>query len=590
MKIKIVTKLEELPQFSPDSPLFSDIESQGLYVGTRLVQMYQPDIDDAIYLFDCAPVGYRASEYIQNLEQIKAFVKPLHGVWYNCAYDLGCLNLVQNNLDDLFFAVKTAYPEFQEFSLDVVITKLFGDLYTGLDKKSLQKAGFKLGAYLSQAQYRYAATDVLALSLMWKDTKIQKVIQNNLAYKVDIISQKYAVKYQQNGLLVDNINREKLLKEAIVEIANLRLLLPAGLNPNSPKQVKEYLGTDSSNHETLVRYALSDNPKAADAKTIIDLRRAIKEKGYLESIAHTYMYTKFNVAGAATGRFTSSGGDLENGFNAQQIPRQFQKLFKADTDTTTVIGLDYATLELRLACAIFGEDEMYKQLLAGEDIHTSMAQMITGKPLHPDGLQGDKNAKSGMADVVYDYVTHKDRTDAKAVNFGYVFGMSAATYMNYAFVSYGIKVTLDEAKLLRERYFTKYPNFGAYHKSIWNNYSKPSFVYTTALGRRVKPRLGTDAINGPVQGSGAETTKLAAHWLIRYDCERLGLDYRTEWEQCEVVKYLFNVVHDAIYLRVPKDTKDFWNEQLKVAMVRGWNEISKAPLLKYKDIPMPVDE
>jgi DNA polymerase-1 len=302
------------------------------------------------------------------------------------------------------------------------------------------------------------------------------------------------------------------------------------------------------------------------------------------------MYTKFNVAGAATGRFTSSGGDLENGFNAQQIPRQFQKLFKADTDTTTVIGLDYATLELRLACAIFGEDEMYKQLLAGEDIHTSMAQMITGKPLHPDGLQGDKNAKSGMADVVYDYVTHKDRTDAKAVNFGYVFGMSAATYMNYAFVSYGIKVTLDEAKLLRERYFTKYPNFGAYHKNVWNNYSKPSFVYTTALGRRVKPRLGTDAINGPVQGSGAETTKLAAHWLIRNDCERLGLDYKTEWEQCEVVKYLFNVVHDAIYLRVPKDAKDFWNEQLKVAMVRGWEEISKAPLLKYKDIPMPVDE
>ncbi len=239
MKIKIITKIEELPQFSLDSPVFSDIESQALYVGTRLVQMYQPETDDAIYLFDCAPVGYRASSYNQTLEELKAYMKPLHAVWYNCAYDLGCLNLVQNNLDDLFFAVKTAYPEFQEFSLDVVITKLFGDLYTGLDKKSLQKAGFKLGAYLSQAQYRYAATDVLALSLMWKDTKIQKVIQNNLAYKVDIISQKYAVKYQQNGLLVDNINREKLLKEAIVEIANLRLLLPAGLNLIGLKKLKK---------------------------------------------------------------------------------------------------------------------------------------------------------------------------------------------------------------------------------------------------------------------------------------------------------------------------------------------------------------
>ena len=597
MKISIITDLNELPKFSLTSPVFSDIESEKLYVGARLVQMYQPETDDRIYIFDLAPIGYNKANYKQNIEALKAFMKPLHGVWYNNSYDGGTLNLVQNNVDDLFYAVKTAYPEFQEFSLDKVTEKLgLGSLYASLDKKALQKAGFKLGAYLSQAQIIYSATDVYALSIMWRDPKIQAVIENNLAYKVDILSQKYAIRYQQNGLVVDNENRLKALNKAAEDIARLRMELPSGFNPNSFKQVREYLGVDQSDHAALVAYALSDKELASKAKAIIDLKKALKEKSYLEGIAYEKMYTRFNVAGAATGRFTASGGDMPNGFNSQQIPRQFQKLFKADTDAshplgeTTVVGLDYSTLELRLACAIFNEPEMYRQLKEGEDLHTAMAQMITGKPLHPDGLLGDKNAASGMADVTYDYISHKDRTDAKAVNFGYVFGMSAATYKEYAFVGYGIKVSNEEAVKLRERYFTKYPNFAAYHKAVWNNYSKPSFYYVTALGRRVKPKLGTDGINGPVQGSGAETTKLAVHWLIKNDCIRLGLDPVTEWEQCEIIKYIYNVVHDAIYLRVPKGTEEMWRKALKDAMVKGWEEISKSSLFKFKDIPMPVDE
>ncbi len=168
--------------------------------------------------------------------------------------------------------------------------------------------------------------------------------------------------------------------------------------------------------------------------------------------------------------------------------------------------------------------------------------------------------------------------------------MSAGTYQQYAFTNYGLELDIKDAEDLRNRYFEKYTSIKAYHNKIWGEYSKASFVYTTALGRRVKPRLGTDAINGPVQGSGAETTKLATHWLIRADCERLGLDYKTEWEQCEVIKYIFNVVHDAIYLRVPKDAKDIWTKSLEVAMVKGWEEISKTPLFKYKDIPMPVGD
>lgn len=591
MKVKIITKIEELPLLSTELPTFCDIETEGLYVGTRLIQFYQPDTDDTIYIFDCAPLGYNQLTYNSILEQVKNFLKPLHTVWYNCSYDLGTLNMVTNKVDDLFFATKTAYCQFQEFGLAVVTDKLgFSHLYASLDKKSLQKAGFKRGAYLSQAQLQYSATDVYALSLMWKDEKIQNVIENNLAYKVDIKSQLYAVMYQQNGLVVDLDNRNKYLSKAIEDIATYKALLPEGLNPNSYLQVRKYLDTEESDHDALVKYALSNKPLASKAKAIIDLKRALKEKSYLESINYDKMYTKFNVAGAATGRFTSSGGDIPNGFNAQQIPRQFQKLFKADTEDTCVIGLDYSTLELRLACAIYNEPEMYRQLMAGEDLHTSMALDSTGKKLHESGLLGSEADVLGFGGTSGEFLTKADRTLAKSINFGYVFGMSAKTYQNYAFVSYGVEVSIEESEALRNKYFTKYPRIKAYHNKIWENYSKPGFFYETALGRRVKPKLGTDAINGPVQGSGAETTKLAVNYLIKADCDRLGLNPNTEWYKCEVIKYIFNVVHDANYLRVPKKDKEIWVERLTTAMVKGWTEISKSKLFAFKDIPMPVGE
>lgn len=594
MKVKIITKIEELPQLSTELPTFCDIETEGLYVGTRLIQFYQPDTDDTIYIFDCAPLGYNQLTYNSILEQVKNFLKPLHTVWYNCSYDLGTLNIITDKVDDLNYAVRTAYYQFGvgNYDLATVTDKLgFEHLYVGLDKKSLQKAGFKKGAYLSQAQLQYSATDVYALSLMWKDEKIQYVIENNLAYKVDIKSQLYAVIYQQNGLLVDLPKRNSLLENVTKTIIELKKEFPDGFNPNSYIQVRKYLDTKESDHDALVIYSMSDKPLANKAGKLIELKRALKEKSYLESINYDKMYTKFNAAGAATGRFSSAGGDLPNGFNAQQIPRRFQPLFKADTEETTVIGLDYSTLELRLACAIFNEPNMYEQLMAGEDLHTSMALESTGKQLHPDGLLGsDYDTIHDSANKGTQFLTKTDRTLAKSINFGYVFGMSAETYQNYAFVSYGVKVTLEEAQVLRNKYFTKYPSIKKYHEYVWNNYHKPGFYYETALGRRVKPKLGTDGINGPVQGSGGETTKLAVNYLIKSDCDRLGLDPNTEWTKCDVIKYLFNVVHDAIYLRVPKKEASIWRERLSSAMVKGWTEISKSKLFKFKDIPMPVGE
>ena len=545
---EVVQSLDELPVFSLDHPVFSDIETEELYVGTRMIQIYQPDTNPTIFLLDTD---------IMSEQSIIDFIKPLHTVWWNCSYDFGTLNMTTGKFDDLIYAYKTAYPEWgtmavpkgsKPYSLDVVISRMgYDHLYTGLDKKAMQKQGFVKGAYLSDAQLRYSATDVYALSLLWKDAKAQDVIANNLAYKVDIMSMKYAIVYQQNGIPVD----QRLVREAI-DTTTSRIkeneALLGGLNTNSPKQCKEALGTASTDKNTLIKLINNGNKLA---KLIYDQRRLLKRKGMLETYNFPRVYTRYNVAGAGTGRFTATGGDLPRGINAQQIPRDLQHMFRSTNESTIVIEADYSTLELRLACAIFNEPNMYKQLKDGEDLHTSMAQDVSGKK----------------------DVDKEERIKAKAINFGFVFGMSAPSFQEYAFVNFGVTTTDDEAAATRTKYFAKYPSIAKYHKYVWNEVKKGTYIYKTALGRRVKPKLGTDGINGPVQGSGAETTKLAVHYMVK---ETDG----------ECLKYIVNVVHDAIYLEVPIDKEEYWSHMLEHCMLKAWTEISKTDLFKFKDIPM----
>jgi len=540
VNFKVVSTLSEIPKFNRDLPVFADIETDGLYINTRLTQLYQPETSDIVYIIDTD---------IIYLDDAKDFLRPLWLVFHNASYDLGTLNLVPAKVDDTFYLARTAYPEWQKFSLDIVISKLGWDkLYEGLDKKALQKAGFKKGAYLSQRQLKYSATDVFALAQIWKNKRIQAT-REVLAYKVDILNLRYAIEYQQNGLIVDQKSvREELDKlEPLIE-ANYEKL--GGLNPNSPKQVKEYLGTDSSAKDVLIKLIAEGNEMA---ELVYNQRRLLKRRTMLNSYNYPEVVTRFNPAGAATGRFTSTGGDLDCGINAQQITRNLQYLFNTDTEDTVVVHADYSTAELRAGCSIMNDENMANELKAGKDLHKIAATLaLGGKP---------------------EDISKQDRQKGKAISFGFIFGMSAPSFVEYAFVNYNVKFTLEEAQKIKANYQRRYPNIAKYAKRWWNDY-KTEYV-TTPLGRRNKARLGTDAINYATQGCIAETTKLAVHYLVK--------DYP------EALKYIYNIVHDAMYLRVPKGEEAIWAKRLVAAMKKGWTEMCKRPMLKIKGIPMPVE-
>lgn len=561
---KVVESLDDLPKFKVDEPIFADIESEGLYVNTRLVQLYQPEEDDSTLPNKC-PV-YILDTDILDLDEIKKFISPLWLVFHGISYDFGTLNMFTNKFDDTQYLCRTAYPEWgtmaipadlkgsKPFALNTVLHRLGWDkLYEGLDKKNMQKAGFVKGAYLSDRQLRYSALDVFALAQIWKNKKIQAT-RNNLAYKVDILNVKYAIQYQQNKLF---IAKQKAVREELDKLVNnieKNDTILNGLNPNSPKQVREFLNVDSSAKEVLIKIIADGTPEHSKmAQAVYDQRRLLKRRTFLNSYNHNWVITRFNPAGAATGRFTSTGGDLKRGINAQQITRDLQYIFNTDTEDTVVVHADYSTAELRAGCSIMKDATMYQELKAGKDLHKIAATLaLGGKP---------------------EDITKAERQKGKAISFGFIFGMSAPSFVEYAYVNYGVIFTLEEAQIIKRNYQKRYPNIAKYAKQWWNDY-KTTFVQTP-LGRRNKARLGTDAINYATQGCIAETTKLAIHYLCK--------------EYPNATKYIYNIVHDAIYLRVPKGEETVWADRLVKVMKLGWTEMCKRPMLYYKDIPMPVE-
>jgi len=289
-----------LKSFSQTSPTYFDLETDGLYGAIRLMQVYQPDLIDVVYIIDTDGV---------DLDQLHTIVKSLWLIGHNLSYDFGCLGYASDKFDDTQYLARIAYPQWQKFDLGTVTDKLVGsELYEGIDKKSMQKAGFIIGAYLSKQQLKYSATDVYALNTIFNDPQVQRC-KDILAYKVDILSLGYSAHYQNNHILVDQEAVRKELDDLVDNIEQNEYIL-GDLNCNSPKQVKEALGTESSDKSTLIKVIGSNTTNSVLAKAVYDQRRLLKRKTMLESYNFPWVQTKFNPAGAATGRFTSTGKNV----------------------------------------------------------------------------------------------------------------------------------------------------------------------------------------------------------------------------------------------------------------------------------------
>ena len=206
------------------------------------------------------------------------------------------------------------------------------------------------------------------------------------------------------------------------------------------------------------------------------------------------VHTVYAQAVAATGRLSSNNPNLQNIPIRTERGREVRKAFIPRDENHVLLAADYSQIELRIIAALSEEDNMMNAFKNGEDIHASTAANVFNVPIKE--------------------VTREQRGNAKTVNFGIIYGVSAFGLSNQTSLSRG------EAKELIETYYETYPKLRSYMDSQIH-FARENGYVETVLGRRrylkdinsrnavVRGAAERNAVNAPIQGSAADIIKLA---------------------------------------------------------------------------------
>lgn len=262
---------------------------------------------------------------------------------------------------------------------------------------------------------------------------------------------------------------------------------------------------------------------------------------YGESWPSTYaegrIYCEWQQLGAeATGRMSCREP------NVQQMPRAegYRQCVVAPPGRVLVTA-DYSQIELRIACRIAGERRMLEAYQQGQDLHSLTASVLLGKPV--------------------DQVSKADRQIAKSANFGLLYGMGAPGYQAYAWTTYGVRLTPQQAQHYRALFLMQlYPGLQAWHERVRREHA-PEVRTLTGRRRVLSPaEPDTRRLNTPVQGTGADGLKSALALL---------------WERRDECPGAVPVIacHDEIVVECAEDQADAAKEWVRRAMVDGIAEL-----------------
>ncbi|MFD2529466.1 DNA polymerase I [Polaribacter marinaquae] len=206
------------------------------------------------------------------------------------------------------------------------------------------------------------------------------------------------------------------------------------------------------------------------------------------------IHTEYMQAVAATGRLSSNNPNLQNIPIRTERGREVRKAFVPKDDNYVLLAADYSQIELRIIAALSEEENMINAFKNGEDIHASTAAKVFN--------------------IALEDVTREQRSNAKTVNFGIVYGVSAFGLSNQT------NLSRSEAKELIDTYYETYPKLKAYMTSQVEFAREKGYVETVLNRRRylkdinsrnamVRSGAERNAVNAPIQGSAADIIKLA---------------------------------------------------------------------------------
>ena len=309
-----------------------------------------------------------------------------------------------------------------------------------------------------------------------------------------------------------------------------------------------------STAEDVLSYLAKDHQIVAD---ILEYRSVNKlQSTYVKALPEEInpktgrIHTVYNQAVAATGRLSSNQPNLQNIPIRTERGQQVRKAFIPRDKDHVLLAADYSQIELRIIAALSKDPAMLEAFQKGEDIHATTAAKVFG--------------------VALEEVTREQRSNAKTVNFGIVYGVSAFG------LSQQTNLNRTEAKELIEAYYATYPQLKAYMSDQVDLARENGYV-TTVLGRRrylkdinsqnaiVRGAAERNAVNAPIQGSAADIIKIAM----------INIHRRMEKENWQSKMLL--QVHDELVFDVPKSEIETLSAMVKEEMENAFS--LEVPLL-----------
>ncbi|MGY3736470.1 DNA polymerase I [Lactococcus taiwanensis] len=439
------------------------------------------------------------------------------------------------------------------------IARLFDAGYVASDEEIYGK-GTKLALPADEVMFEHLARKIRVLAQA-KPKMVQELVDNEqlqLLNEMELPLAEVLAKMEIAGIFVNQQTLEQIGAENEEKLALLTReiydLAGEEFNINSPKQLGVILfeklqlpagkktKTGYSTAVDVLEELATMSPVVAK---ILEYRQINKVqstyvKGLIPQIASDgKIHTRYIQDLTQTGRLSSVDPNLQNIPVRLEEGRKIRKAF-VPSENAILLSSDYSQIELRVLAHISGDEHLIDAFNHGADIHTSTAMRVFGidKP---------------------EAVTPNDRRNAKAVNFGVVYGISDFG------LARNLGITRKDAKNYIETYFERYPGIKAYMENIVREARDKGFVETMSHRRRKIPDINArnfnvrgfaerTAINSPIQGSAADILKIA---MINLDRALTEKGYKTQ---------LLLQVHDEIILDVPEEELDVIQKLVKETM------------------------
>ncbi|MBE5667503.1 DNA polymerase I [Staphylococcus sp. SS251] len=478
---------------------------------------------------------------------------------------------IQNITFDIMLASYIIDPSRTISDVQSVVS-LYGQSYVK-DDVSIYGKGKKFKVPEDDVLNPYVAsiTDAIYFSKPNMDKQLEEYNQVELLADLELPLAQILSKMEETGIYTDINDLQEMELEIQqkldVLIKNIHEAAGEAFNINSPKQLGVVLfetlklpviKKTKTGYSTAVDVLEQLQGEHPIIEYILEYRQLSKlQSTYVEGLQKVIsddqrIHTRFNQTLAQTGRLSSVDPNLQNIPVRLEEGRKIRKAFKPTSKDSVILSADYSQIELRVLAHITQDESMKEAFINGDDIHTATAMKVFG--------------------VEADQVDSLMRRQAKAVNFGIVYGIS-----DYG-LSQSLGITRKKAKAFIDDYLASFPGVKQYMSDIVKDAKALGYVETLLHRRRYIPDITSrnfnlrgfaerTAMNTPIQGSAADIIKLA---MVKFAEKMKDTSYQAK---------LLLQVHDELIFEVPKSEVESFSEFVEEIMENA---------LKL-DVPLKVD-